>query len=93
MRAVCNGDSSCQYSSARCQVVDFEDSCGNPMYGLSRKLCSGKRPNQCPQMDGLFTYRKYRGGECGVVSEKWCVAGNGYTSGNGKTYYAYCIKQ
>jgi len=94
MRAVCTGDSSCKWASARCQVVDFEDAagCGNPMYGLSKKLC-GKTHTDCPQMDGLFNYMKnWHGGEYGTVSGAY-VLGKEHTSGNGKTYYAYCIKQ
>merc|ERR1711892_691723 len=90
MRAVCIGDSSCSYSSARCQVVDFEvavNRCGNAMYGLSKKLCSGKYPRDCPQMDGLFNYMKgYPYGDVGVVSGTWYAIGNDHTSGNGKTY-------
>ena len=97
MRAVCDGDSSCIHSSARCEVVDFQvavSSCGNSMYGLSNKLCSGKLPRDCPQLDGLFNYEKgWSGGECGVVSGNWCANGNHYTSGNGNAYYAYCVRQ
>jgi len=95
MRAVCGGDSSCKYSSARCQVVDLEAaySC-QIMLGLSKKLCGGKRPKECPQMDGLFNYMNgYSRGECGVADGSWCANGEDYASGNGKTYYAYCVQQ
>jgi len=95
MRAVCPGD--CPGSSARCEVVDFEvGDCYNPMYGLSKKLCNGGQPRYCPQMDGLFNVsllKRHNGGECGIVSGNWCANGNDYRSGNGKTYYAYCVKQ
>merc|ERR1711892_763091 len=85
MRAVCVGDSSCERSSARCQVVDFEVAvhrCGNAMWGLSKKLCSGKYPRDCPQMDGLFNYMKGYSdyGDVGVVSGKWYALGKDYTS-------------
>merc|ERR1719244_777781 len=66
MRAVCAGDSSCRYYSARCQVVDFEPMCGSPMWGLAKKLCGHPNPRNCPEMNGLFNYmRGYSGGECG----------------------------
>ena len=96
MRAVCAGNSACRYSSGRCDVVELKSStgCGNPMSGLSVKLCgSGKYPNTCPQMEGLFNYmNNWSGGECGTVGGGWCVEGKSYVSGKTATYFAYCIK-
>ena len=94
MRAVCNGDSSCQWFSGRCDVVALEPTCHAPMYGLSAKLCGrGKTPKECPQLEGLFNYMNNRvGGECGTVGGGWCVEGKSYVSGKTATYFAYCIK-
>jgi len=97
MKAVCTGDSSCRYYSARCQVVDLEDftsSCGNPMWGLAKKLCGGNTmPRNCPEMNGLFNYMKdWAGSECGVVNGTWCVSGKNYTPDNPPYYYAYCVQ-
>jgi len=93
MRAVCAGDSSCKWSSARCQVMNFETSdCGNPMYGLAKKLCGGNTdPRGCPEMNGLFNYMRDWSGECGVVNGKMCVKGNSYISDELTVYYAYCV--
>jgi len=93
MRAVCAGDSSCRYASERCQVVDLESShCGHLMWGLAKKLCGGM-PDGCPEMDGLFAYKKGWGpAECGVVNGNMCAQGNSYISGNPTIYYAYCVK-
>jgi len=93
MRAVCNAASGCNYHSARCQVVDFEASCGNAMLGLAKKLCGGStNPRNCPEINGLFNDMKGWLGECGVVDGSWCVQGRSHTSGNPSVYYAYCVK-
>jgi len=97
MRAVCNGDTSCPNYSERCQVVDLEvftSSCGNPMWGLAKKVCGGDtNPRNCPEMNGLFNYLKdWFGGECGVVNGIWCAQGNNFTPGNPPVYYAYCVQ-
>jgi len=94
MRAVCSGDSSCSYYSSRCQVVDFESQyCTYPMWGLAKKICGGnKRPNECPEMNGLFNYMKNWAGECGVVNGTWCARGDRTTPENPPVYYAYCVQ-
>ena len=94
MRAVCIGASGCTYYSGRCQVVDFESSCGNGMWGLAKKLCGGDTyPRNCPEMNGLFNDMKgWSGGECGVMEDSWCAHGNRFTSGKPSVYYAYCVK-
>jgi len=95
MKAVCNGDSSCRFSSARCQVVDFEASgCGDAMWGLAKKICGGNTwPSECPQLNYLFNYMKYwYGGEYGVANGTWGASGNMHTSGNPSVYYAYCVE-
>ena len=98
MRAVCAGDSNCSWSSSRCEVVHFETiKCGNPMYGLAMKVCRNiKTAEDCPRMDGLFSYMKgWKGGECGIFSgqnKSYCAHGNSFTSGNPVPFYAYCVK-
>jgi|ERR1712098_686534 len=96
MRAVCNGDSSCHNYSPRCEVVDLETfpgSCGNPMWGLAKKLCGeDKNARKCPQMNGLFNFMPNWSGECGIVDGVWCARGNALTPGNPPVYYAYCIQ-
>ena len=55
-------------------MVDFEvagQSCGSAMWGLSKKICSGKGARECPQLDGLFNYIKgHSGGYWGLGSGK-----------------------
>jgi len=97
MRAVCAGDSSCNFYSERCQLVDFESShCIDPMGGLANKLCGEYTgPGGCPEMNGLFIYSNRWGpGECGVVNGEWCAEGNHHISVNPSVfvYYAYCVK-
>ena len=72
MRAVCNGDYTCHWSSGRCQVVELEsDHCGMPMRGISLELCSEEYPSNCPQLEGLFNYLNgYY--ECGIVRGSYC---------------------
>ena len=78
-------------------MVDLEvagQSCGSAMWSLSKKICSGKGARECPQLDGLFNYIKgHSGGDWGVVGGTWHAMGKEYTSGNGKTHYAYCVMQ
>ena len=97
MKAVCAGDSNCRYSSSRCEVVHFETSkCGHSMYGLAKKVCGDNtKPEDCPRMDGLFSYLGGGGGACGVFSgqnKTHCVHGKFFTSGNPVPFFAYCVK-
>ena len=94
MRAVCEGPAGCKYNSIRCQVVPPESAlgCGSAMSGLAKKICDGKKREDCQKMNGLFSYvTNWSGnGECGVVDGKSCVLGKDYVSGD--STYAYCVK-
>ena len=63
---------------------------------LSKKLCSGKSPVNCPKLNGMFNYmknwRRGGGGECGVVNGVSCAPGKNHVAGNGDTF-AYCAKR
>ena len=97
VQAVCAGDSKCQYSSKRCQVLSIEKSkvceANASMSGLAKRVCGeGKLPIDCPELNGLFNYMHgWEGGECGVVGGQQCVHGSSYISGNPDMYYAYCV--
>ena len=97
MRAVCAGNSECQYSNKRCKVVTIEQSkvceANASMTGLAKRVCGeGKLPKDCPELNGLFVYMHgWEGGECGVVDGQQCVDGSSYISGNPDMYYAYCV--
>lgn len=106
MRAVCSGPSSCKYSNtSRCMVTPLSTNCNNPMFSLSKILCSGQKPRNCAAFEGVFSYMKsWYGGECGSVGTDWCANGDDYQSGTTQagpgheleeveTYYAYCAKQ
>ena len=74
--------------------MDFEHSCGNPMKGLSKKICNGNNPNSCPQLDGLFNYMaNWKGEELGNVNGDWGAHGKQHTSGDPVDLYAYCVKK
>jgi hypothetical protein len=94
MRAVCSGPSGCEYNSDRCVAIPLESAastaCNTPMYGLSAKICNGKHPRQCPELDGLFNYKSnYPFGEVGIVGGSFAY-GNKIVAGD---YYGYCIKK
>ena len=105
MKAVCSGPSGCKYSSNRCLVTPLSTNCNNPMYPLSKLLCSGSKPRNCPQFEGVFSYMcGWYGGECGRVGYDWCANGEdfvagtldtspGRTQGQAEVYYAYCVLQ
>ena len=62
-------------------------------YPLSKILCKQK-PTKCPQLNGMFSYKKnWVGGECGVVDSRWCAGGKGFVSTDYRPYYAYCVQQ
>ena len=93
MKAVCNGESlaSCSYTSARCRVTPLSAVCGDQMYTLSKLICNGTQPDQCPQMEGMFAdMRDWHGSECGAVGGQWCVQGKTFMSSAGTPAYAYC---
>ena len=105
MRAVCSGDTNCKYSSNRCLVTPLSTNCNNPMYPLSKILCSGSKPRNCDQFEGVFSYMSgWYGGECGRVGYDWCANGDDFVAGTVETspgrvqkkveaYYAYCAKE
>ena len=100
MKAVCSGPSDCKFSSSRCQVTPLSTNCLNPLYPLSKVLCSGSNPPNCPQTEGLFSFMSnWFGGECGRVGKSWCAKGDDFEAGalessSGKVglYYAYCAR-
>ena len=93
MKAVCLYDSGCNRNSAGCRVTPLSKHCGEPMYGLSKKICNGKTPRQCPSMDGMFSDHSssYRSVACGTISGKWCAPGKDFVSSEAKPLYAYCV--
>ena len=83
----------CKYSSNICKVTPLSTNCNNPLDPLSKLLCSGDRPLNCPQFEGVFSYMSnWVGGECGRVGSRWCARGDDFVSGV-KVYYAYCARE
>ena len=37
-------------------VTMLSTNCNNPMYPLSKLLCSGSNPRNCPQFERVFSY-------------------------------------
>jgi len=94
MSAVCPGDEKCKYSSPDCLVTSLSKKCYAPMYPLSRKVCGGRSPKDCPALSGVFsTMAGLSGGECGVVGNTWCAKGKDITATSARQYYAYCAKK
>jgi len=94
MKSVCLGQSGCQYNSARCQVTPMStiSNCGNPMRGLSMKICGHTSTWRCSLIDGMFTYMKsWSGGEYGFVDGVGGKQGKDLVSTSGTIYYAYCV--
>ena len=63
------------------------------MAGLSKKICNGKYPRDCPSMDGMFSDHKSLAvmGACGTLSGYWCASGKAHVSFESKQLYAYCV--
>jgi len=107
MKAICSGPSSCKYSdTSKCIITPLSTNCNNPMYPLSKVICSGSKPRNCPQFEGVFSYMKsWYGGECGRVGSDWCANGDDFVAGStevspgqeelaeAETYYGYCAKR
>merc|ERR1712198_652276 len=84
MRAVCNGPATgcVRVDLEKCVVTPLSSPCFNPMYPLSKILCDGKKPHQCSQLEGVFSYMKdYVSSECGAVDGNYCARGADFTSG------------
>jgi len=107
MKAICSGPSSCKYSdTSKCIITPLSTNCNNPMYPLSKVICSGSKPRNCPQFEGVFSYMKnWYGGECGRVGSDWCANGDDFVAGTteaspgqeeqlpeAETFYGYCAK-
>jgi len=106
MKAICSGPSSCKYSdTSKCIITPLSTNCNNPMYPLSKVICDGSKPRNCPQFEGVFSYMKnWYGGECGRVGSDWCANGDDFVAGStevspgqeelpeAETYYGYCAK-
>ena len=102
MAAVCSGPPYCRHSSKRCLVTTLSTDCNNPMYPLSKILCGGSNPRNCPLFEGVFSYMaNWYGGECGRVGYNWCAYGDEFVAGTleapssmvqekAAVYYAYC---
>ena len=58
MKAVCSGpDQSCKYNyPGKCVETPLSKNCNNPMYPLSKILCNGKKPRNCDQLEGVFSF-------------------------------------
>ena len=88
--AVCSGPFGCQYSSNHCLVTTLSTECDHHMRPLSVDICGITAATECPDLQGMFSYRSnYTLGECGVLGDGWCVAGNAYVSGD-PMFFAYC---
>ena len=94
MYAVCPGPAGCRWNSAdRCKVASIETGCGLPMWGLSKLICAGNYPRDCPIIDAMFNYMNgWIKGECGAVDGTWCAFGKSYVSTSGTPLYAYCLQ-
>eukprot|EP00092_Neocalanus_flemingeri_P028576 GFUD01031032.1.p1 GENE.GFUD01031032.1~~GFUD01031032.1.p1 ORF type:complete len:911 (-),score=155.86 GFUD01031032.1:100-2832(-) len=94
MEAVCSGNQRCKYSSSDCVVTPLSTKCFAPMYSLSKRICSGRQPRECPALKGVFSHMTgLSGGECGVVGNTWCAKGNDFTAQNNSHYFAYCAEE
>ena len=94
MKAVCPGDETCKFSSQDCLVTPLSTQCMAPLYPLSKKVCNGRAPKDCPVLQGVFSHMEgLSGGECGVVEDKWCFRGKTTTVTSARQYYAYCAAE
>jgi len=100
MKAVCNGPATgcVRVDLEKCVVTPLSSPCFNPMYPLSKILCDGKKPHQCSQLEGVFSYMKDYVSECGAVDGNYCARGADFTSGETikgrkRIYYGYCAKR
>ena len=93
MEPVCVGPSGCSYNTGNCKVTPLSTICGSAMSPLSKLLCDGQNPNQCPIMDQMFSvYTEDGKGDRGAVDGKWYVEGINHTSTKEKPLFAYCTK-
>ena len=94
MEAVCSGDEKCKYYSQDCMVTSLSTKCFAPLYSLSKKVCNGRSPKDCPALQGVFSHMKgLSGGECGVVENTWCAKGKAVTATSPRQYFAYCARK
>ena len=82
----CVGPSSCTHSGSGCTITSLTG-CGNPMRDLSRSICNGNNPNNCPKLYGVFAYMY------NYASDESCYADNNVWSCSGKQWsdkFALC---
>ena len=68
----CVGGKTCAFSKFDCTVTSLTG-CKDPMSDFSKAICNGKTPNQCPVLDGVYTYMEKDGESCGVEGQNWCA--------------------
>jgi len=92
LKAVCSGPTDCQYTdTTKCMVTKLSTDCSNPLKPLSKAICSGSGPADCPEIDGVFSYLKgYFRGPCGVLDGEYCTWGPQQVSTEEKPLFAYC---
>jgi hypothetical protein len=90
MQVPCQSTPGCNYNDNICTQTNNENSCGNPMLGLSHQLCgNGVSPSQCAALWGVYQYmgNSWIGG-CGAEQNVWCSVGNDVMNKN-----ALCVIQ
>ena len=76
----CAGPEDCSFSGPQCTVTSFTK-CGNSMSELSRSICDGQNPNNCPKLYDVFIYMNNygRNGACGG-GPGWCKQGSNFSN-------------
>ena len=79
----CPAPTGCLRSDENCIATGLDD-CDNPMREVSKAICNGEDPTNCPDFDGVYAYDAslQSGSACGVEEGQWCVHGNNYTNKN-----------
>jgi hypothetical protein len=86
LQTPCQATQGCSYNDNICVQTNNENSCGNPMLGLSQLLCNAY-PSSCNQLFGVYQYmgNNWVGG-CGAEQNSWCSQGN-----NVQDKFALCV--
>ena len=87
MSVGCQAQAGCTYNDNVCTITP-ENSCGNPMMGLSQSLCGGS-PGQCGALNGIYQYMGHHwqnDAACGVENGSWCSTGTSYNN-----RFALCV--
>ena len=76
----CVGASSCQFSGPQCTVTALTG-CDHPMRDLSKSICSGRTPPNCPGLRDVYAYmHNWDNDACGTDGSDWCTAGKRYSN-------------